>query len=79
MDERIKKRIVMFYLGGAVNLVAGLYLLLFGQSLLPGRQALWLGIVFLVFAAIDFYFPTVLKKRAAAARNGAGMPPPSKT
>ncbi|HET7634120.1 MAG TPA: hypothetical protein VFK51_05265 [Burkholderiales bacterium] len=79
MDERIRKRIVMFYLGGAVNLAAGLYLLLFGQSLLPGRQALWLGIVFLVFAAIDFYFPSVLKKRAAAARDGTGTPPPSKS
>lgn len=77
MDERIRKRIVTFYVGGAVNLAAGLYLLLFGRSLLPGKQWLWLGIVFLVFAAVDFYFPAVLKKRAA--RNGTGMPPPSKS
>lgn len=77
MDERIRKRIVAFYVGGAFNLAAGLYLLLFGRSLLPDGQSLWLGIVFLVFAAVDFYFPVVLKKRAAAAQRGIGGGRPS--
>jgi hypothetical protein len=77
MDERVRKRIIAFYVGGAINLAVGLYLLLFGPSLLPGRQSLWLAIVFLVFAAVDFYFPAVLKKRAEATRNSAGGVPPS--
>lgn len=63
MDERLKKRIVAFYIGGVINALLGLYVLLEGASFLPPETVRWLSIVFLVFAAVDFYFPYAMKKK----------------
>ena len=63
MDERLKKRIVAFYIGGILNALLGLYVLIEGLSFLPPETARTLAIVFLVFAAVDFYFPHALKQK----------------
>ena len=65
MDERLKKRILMFYVAGAINLALGLYVLVAGPGFLPQSTVFWLALFFLGFAAVDFWFPRVLKKRWA--------------
>ena len=52
-----------FYLGGVINALLGLYVLIEGLSFLPPETARTLAIVFLVFAAVDFYFPYAMKKK----------------
>ncbi len=63
MDDRLKKRIVAFYIGGIINALLGLYVLIEGLSFLPAETARALAIVFLVFAAVDFYFPYAMKQK----------------
>jgi len=62
MDERLKKRIYAFYFAGAVNLVLGCWVLLFGSDLNQGARTIML-FFFFGFAAVDFWFPVVLKKK----------------
>ena len=85
MDDRIKKRILMFYFAGFFNLALGLYVLINGRSFVePG---MWVTLIafFFGFAAVDFWFPRMLKKkwreaqekldaqRAALKDEGGGM------
>jgi uncharacterized membrane protein len=63
MDPKLQRRIIAFYIGGIINAVLGLYVLIEGLSFLPADTARTLAIVFLVFAAVDFYFPYALKKK----------------
>lgn len=70
MDERMKRRIVVFYVGGVINGLLGLYVLIEGVKFLPPETARWVGIVFLVFAAVDFYFPYVIRKKWLAENAG---------
>ncbi len=70
MDEKLKKRIIMFYIGAVLNSLAGLYVLIEGGRFLPPDTVRWLSIVFLVFAAVDFYFPYALKKKWLAENPG---------
>ena len=63
MDPKLQRRIIAFYVGGILNAVLGLYVLIEGLSFLPADTARTLAIVFLVFAAVDFYFPYALKKK----------------
>jgi uncharacterized membrane protein YfcA len=70
MDEKLKRRIVMFYAGGIINALLGLYALIEGASYLPAETARWLALVFLVFAAVDFYFPYAIKKKWLAENAG---------
>ena len=65
MDERLKKRILMFYVAGVINLALGLYVLVAGPGFLPQSTVFWLTLFFLGFAAVDFWFPRVLKRRWA--------------
>lgn len=62
MDERIKRRILAFYFAGFLNLVLGLYVLFNGRAFL--EQGTWLILLafFFVFAAVDFWFPRVLRR-----------------
>jgi uncharacterized membrane protein len=71
MDKKLQRRIIVFYIGGIINAVLGLYVLIEGLSFLPPDTVRTLAIVFLVFAAVDFYFPYALKKKwfADNARN----------
>ena len=63
MDERLRKRIFMFYLGGVINVFLGLYVFIEGASFLDKESATWIVVFFLTFAAIDFYFPYAMKKK----------------
>lgn len=62
MDERLKKRIYAFYFAGALNLILGMYVLLYGDKLDQGPRTIML-IFFFGFAAVDFWFPVQLKKK----------------
>ena len=63
MEERLKKRILMFYLGGVINAFLGLYVVIEGRAFLPPETVRWLALFFFAFAAADFWFPRVLKKK----------------
>jgi uncharacterized membrane protein len=63
MDERAKKRIIMFYVGGIINALLGLYVVIEGASFLAPDTVRMLAIIFFVFAAVDFYFPHAIKKK----------------
>ena len=63
MDERLKKRIMMFYLAGVINAFLGLYVAIEGRAFLPSETVRWLALFFFAFAAVDFWFPSVLKKK----------------
>ena len=67
MDPRLKKRITMFYLAGVINAFLGLYVVIEGRAFLPPETARWLALFFFTFAAVDFWFPKVLKKKWAEA------------
>src|SRR3989304_1476358 len=70
MDEKLKRRIIMFYIGGILNALLGLYVLIEGASFLPPDTARILVLVFLAFAAVDFYFPYMLKRKWLAENAG---------
>ena len=63
MDEKLKRKIMLFYAGGIVNALLGLYVLIEGLSFLPADTARTLAIIFFVFAAVDFYLPYTLKQK----------------
>jgi uncharacterized membrane protein len=75
MDERLKRRIIMFYAAGVINVFLGLYVLIEGASVMPQETATWLVIFFLAFGAIDFYMPYAMKKKweEDQARRRAGL------
>ncbi|MEO7727424.1 MAG: hypothetical protein ABIS45_09235 [Burkholderiales bacterium] len=63
MDEKLKRKIMLFYAGGIINALLGLYILIEGAGFLPADNARTLVIFFFVFAAVDFYMPHLLKQR----------------
>jgi uncharacterized membrane protein len=63
MDPRLKKRITMFYLAGVINAFLGLYVAIEGRAFLPPDTVRWLALFFFVFAAVDFWFPRMLRKK----------------
>jgi len=63
MDRRLQKRIMMFYAAGVINAFLGLYVVFEGRNFLPPETLRWLALFFFVFAAVDFWFPQVLKKK----------------
>jgi len=73
LDPRIKKRIVMFYVAGVINAFLGLYVVVEGRAFLPPETVRWLALFFFVFAAVDFWFPSVLKKKWAEAQAQAQL------
>ena len=66
MDDKLRKRIYMFYAAGVVNLLIGAYVLFFGRSFLPEDKIMLLMLFFLGFAALDFWMPVMMKKKWAA-------------
>lgn len=70
MNEKLKRRIIMFYIGGIINAMLGLYVLIEGASFLPPDTARILVGVFLAFAVVDFYFPYALKRKWLAENAG---------
>jgi uncharacterized membrane protein YfcA len=79
MDRRLQKRIMMFYLAGVINAFLGLYVVFEGRNFLPPETLRWLALFFFAFAAVDFWFPRVLKKKwlEAQANLNAQRPPPA--
>ncbi len=78
MDEKLKRRIIMFYVGGIVNALLGLYVLIEGGAFLAPDTVRILVLVFFAFAAVDFYFPYALKRKwhaDNAARQAQGNDP----
>ena len=65
MDDKLRKRIIMFYAAGVVNLLIGGYILFFGRSFLPEDKITMLILFFLGFAALDFWMPQMMKKKWA--------------
>ena len=70
MDAKLKRRIIMFYIGGVLNALLGFYVLIEGASFLPSGTARILVLVFVAFAAVDFYFPYMLKRKWLAENAG---------
>jgi hypothetical protein len=70
MDDKLKRKIMLFYAGGIINALLGLYVLIEGLSFLPADTARTLAIVFFLFAAVDFYMPYSLKSKWLADRAG---------
>ena len=54
---------MMFYLAGVINAFLGLYVVIEGRAFLPPDTVRWLVLFFFAFAAVDFWFPRVLKKK----------------
>jgi len=86
MDDKLKKRIIMFYAAGVVNLVIGVYVLFFGRSFLPEDKITMLLLFFLGFAALDFWMPQMMKKKwredqakLEAQRKAMGMQSPPRS
>jgi hypothetical protein len=52
-----------FYFAGTVNLFLGLYVLAFGGHFLSRGVSILIGLFFLGFAAVDFYFPKAMRKK----------------
>jgi uncharacterized membrane protein YfcA len=63
MDPRLKKRIMLFYFAGVINAVLGVYVVIEGRAFLPAETARWLALFFFAFAAVDFWFPRMLKRK----------------
>ena len=63
MDDKLKRRIVTFYIGGVVNALFGLYVLIEGPSFLPADTVFMLVAVFLGFTLVNFYMPYSMKKK----------------
>jgi len=70
MDDKLKRKIMLFYAGGIVNALLGLFVLIEGLSFLPPDTARTLAIVFFLFAAVDFYLPYSLKNKWLADHAG---------
>jgi len=82
MDRRLHKRIMMFYAAGVINAFLGLYVVFEGRNFLPPETLRWLALFFFAFAAVDFWFPRVLKKKwleAQANLNAQRQPPAEKS
>jgi len=68
MDPRLKRRILAFYFAGFFNLALGLYVLINGRSFLEPATWTVLLAFFFGFAAVDFWFPRVLRKQWQSAQ-----------
>lgn len=63
MDEKTKKRIIMFYVAGIINAFLGFYVLFEGSAFLGRDTARLLALFFIIFAVVDFWFPSAIKKK----------------
>jgi uncharacterized membrane protein len=67
VQDKLKKRVVIFYIGGILNALFGLYVVFEGPSSLPADKVQLLSLVFLGFTVVNFYMASVLKKKVQAA------------
>ncbi len=71
MQDKLKKRVVIFYIGGILNALFGLYVVFEGPSSLPADKVQLLSLVFLGFTVVNFYMASMLKKKMQAANAAA--------
>ncbi len=64
LDEKLKKRIYVFYFAGLLNLVLGCWVLFYGGELEQGTRTVMM-LFFFGFAAVDFWMPQQMKKKYA--------------
>ena len=81
MNDKIKTRIILFYIGGIFNAMLGLYVVFEGPAFLPEDQVKILTLVFLGFTVVNFYMAAFLKKKvkdaiAASQAKHDGVTPP---
>ena len=62
MDDRLKRRVITFYVAGILNAFFGVYILFEGGKFIPQETAMWLVVLCLVFAGVNFYMAYALKK-----------------
>ena len=74
MNDKIKTRIIMFYIGGILNALCGLYVVFEGPATLPSDKVQLLSLAFLGFTVVNFYMASMLKKKVQAGI-AAGQPP----
>ena len=63
MNDRLKKRIIMFYIAGILNAFFGLYVLIEGRTFLPSETATLLVLLCFAFAAVNFYMPRAIRQQ----------------
>lgn len=64
LDEKLKKRIYVFYFAGLLNLVLGFWVLFYGGELEQGTRTIMM-LFFFGFAAVDFWMPQQMKRKYA--------------
>jgi len=64
LDEKLKKRIYVFYFAGLLNLVLGFWVLFYGGELEQGTRTVMM-LFFFGFAAVDFWMPQQMKRKYA--------------
>ena len=70
----LQRRIALFYLLGVLNAFLGLYVLIEEVPSVPRTKALWIAAFFLVFAAVNFWFPyAMVRKWRAEQEQRAGQ------
>ena len=75
MDDKLKRKIMLFYAGGIINALLGLFVLIEGLSYLPPDTARTLGIIFFVFAAVAQAKMACQQSRQAGAGQRPGSTP----
>jgi Kef-type K+ transport system membrane component KefB len=60
---RLRKRILMFYFAAGINLVMALWVASVGSGQVAGSTLAVILLMFLVFAAINFYMARVLRRQ----------------
>ena len=60
---RLRKRMLMFYFAAGINFVMALWVGSVGAGQVPGSTLAMVLLMFLVFAAINFYMARVLRRQ----------------
>ena len=61
--ERLRKRMLMFYFAAGINFVMALWVLSIGMGQVAAGTVGLIVLVFLVFAALNFYMARTLKRQ----------------
>ncbi|MGZ8267712.1 MAG: hypothetical protein ACXW20_09170 [Burkholderiales bacterium] len=61
--DNIRKRILMFYFVGGVNLFMAVYVMSAGAGTVAGGTLTTIAFIFIAFAALNFYVARTLRKR----------------
>jgi hypothetical protein len=73
-EQNVRKRILLFYFAAGLNLCMGMYVFAAGASQ-GGGSLTFVALIFIAFAALNFYVARMLRKRLDAAVRGRQTPP----